>query len=130
MMGDSCAICLNPVRQTRHTPKIQCGHMFHTSCLNSWEKNGNDRCPLCRKILNESKYKVTIKIENTSSNIQQVTTIPVQSIMNLVDQLHLNINELASTDIYFDFDNLERLNELLQELGISDTDSLVPNTVG
>ena len=40
---DTCSICLEEVFNV----PVECGHVFHTKCINKWLKN-NDTCPNCR----------------------------------------------------------------------------------
>ena len=28
--------------------KLNCGHYFHSSCINEWLKNYNHTCPICK----------------------------------------------------------------------------------
>ena len=60
----SCSICLNSIRKTRSTIELPCGHLYHKICIGSWEERGNDTCPLCRRNMSNSNFKVTLKIEN------------------------------------------------------------------
>ena len=126
-MGESCAICLNPVRRTRHTPELKCGHVFHTNCLGNWEDKGGERCPLCRKMLNGAEYRVTLTIENLSTETSNTTEVPIDAIRSLVDQLHLDELDF-STEIHFDVDNVEDLREVLTEWRLPDPDSFILNT--
>ena len=34
----TCAICLNPVRETRQNKPIRCGHLFHSHCIEEWKR--------------------------------------------------------------------------------------------
>ena len=40
-----CAICLNDVRQTRHSKTIRCGHVFHSHLdfINIWKKIDSEK---------------------------------------------------------------------------------------
>lgn len=44
-----CAICLSSMSSEKDTAitKTECGHKFHTKCLEEWIKRSNT-CPLCR----------------------------------------------------------------------------------
>jgi hypothetical protein len=127
---DSCAICLNPVRNTRNVPTLACGHNFHPGCLKKWEQKGGMTCPICRKQLNGNEYRVTLTIENLNNNLSNVYNLPIESIRSIIDQLQIDDNELASfsTEINFDINNVNDLRELLTEFGLSDVDTFIFNT--
>ncbi|OJJ55957.1 hypothetical protein ASPSYDRAFT_70824 [Aspergillus sydowii CBS 593.65] len=42
-----CTICLDPVFDESVVHALQCRHVFHGKCLESWFLNGHDNCPLC-----------------------------------------------------------------------------------
>ncbi len=128
---DSCAICLDPVRKTRNTSELKCGHIFHAGCLGDWENKGGETCPLCRKQLSGAEFRVTLTIENLNKrSTSNVVELPMESIRSMVEQLHLDDSDLAnfSTEINFDVDNLEELREVLGELGLPNVDTLVFDT--
>lgn len=126
-MGDCCAICMNPVKKTRRTPELKCGHIFHKQCLTDWEAKGGDRCPLCRNMLNGVEYRVTLKVENLNRQTSNTMELSVEAIQNLIDELRIDIDQF-STEIHFDVDNLEELSEILGEFGISNVNSFIFNT--
>lgn len=39
-----CSICFDEVNQDIET--LNCGHVFHHSCMNHWQEN---TCPMCRQ---------------------------------------------------------------------------------
>jgi hypothetical protein len=127
---DSCAICLNPVRKTRNTSELKCGHIFHVGCLGDWENKGGETCPLCRKQLSGAEFRVTLTIENLNKSTSNAVELPMESIRSMVEQLHLDDSDLTnfSTEIHFDVDNLEELREVLGELGLPDINTLVFDT--
>tara|TARA_A100001011_G_scaffold115101_1_gene121694 strand:- start:1841 stop:3442 length:1602 start_codon:yes stop_codon:yes gene_type:complete len=43
-----CAICLKDQHEHTHT-RLECGHCYHTQCIQSAREHGHHRCPLCRK---------------------------------------------------------------------------------
>lgn len=45
MAWEDCAICLISQSELR---KLSCGHTFHGSCIQQWEKRCNT-CPICRR---------------------------------------------------------------------------------
>lgn len=123
-MGDTCAICLNPVRRTRHTPELKCGHVFHTQCLSDWEEQGGERCPLCRKILSGANYRVTLTVENLNRDVSNTTVLSLETLQTVIQRLNLDESDLAtfSTEINFDVENLEDLETILTDFGIRVTD--------
>ena len=47
-----CVICYDNLIQPNEPDKIpftipECGHTFHQLCINSWFRQGNEKCPLC-----------------------------------------------------------------------------------
>ena len=40
-----CSICLEIIKKNDKIYKLNCGHIFHVTCLNQWNKN---TCPYCR----------------------------------------------------------------------------------
>ena len=52
----ACAICKDELdSETTHTLP-ECNHNFHANCLIQWFRNGQDTCPLCRKIPNLTMF--------------------------------------------------------------------------
>ena len=44
-----CSICLEEIEENDDIKKlINCDHIFHKSCIDTWSNN-NNTCPLCRK---------------------------------------------------------------------------------
>ena len=126
-MDDCCAICMNSVKRTRQTPGLKCGHLFHNHCIDDWKKKGGERCPICRKMLNGVEYRVTLNIENLNSQTSNVIELSINSIQNLINELNIDMNYI-STEIQFDIDNLEELNEIISEFGVSNVNSLIFHT--
>ena len=127
---DCCAICLNPVRKTRNTPELKCGHIFHSGCLGKWENNGGETCPVCRKQISGAEFRVTLTIENLNRNTSNIIDLPMDSIRSMIEQLNLDDRDLAnfSTEINFDVNSLDELGEVLTEFGLSDVNTSVFNT--
>lgn len=51
--GDDCIICFYPM-DIKPTTKTNCGHKFHTECLEKWKSKKNT-CPICRKPLEDRR---------------------------------------------------------------------------
>lgn len=50
-----CVICYDNLIQPNQPDKIpftipECGHTFHQICINSWFRQGNEKCPLCNDL--------------------------------------------------------------------------------
>ena len=119
-----CSICMNGVKETRNNKPLECGHLFHASCIASWINKGKHTCPLCRDIVDKSKYKVTIRVENIDTcNVSTIDT--PYSLGNIVDRFGLNVDDLDifTTNILVDeIDNSEELQDFLHQIGTSVAD--------
>jgi len=115
---------MNNVRETRHNNPLSCGHLFHANCIHSWKKKGKHTCPLCRDIIDKSKYKITVSVENTqTSNVGMVNAL--NAIGNVVGLFDINLDDLDifSTDIVVEeISNSDELESILQRLGVSISD--------
>ena len=52
---DLCVICYDNLDQPDEPGKQpftipECGHTFHQLCINSWFRQGNEKCPLCNDL--------------------------------------------------------------------------------
>ena len=45
---DTCLICLDEFKEENIIRKINCDHIFHKECIDSWLLNESYKCPLCR----------------------------------------------------------------------------------
>jgi hypothetical protein len=50
--NDNCSICRDSFEDTCIIRKLNCDHIFHISCIDTWLET-NIRCPLCRVDLRE-----------------------------------------------------------------------------
>ena len=120
----TCSICLNPVRKTRGTSELRCGHKFHKKCIDEW-KNRTPTCPECRKVID--KYRVTITIENIESSQSNVFA-PLSSleVLELVGRMGL-IQDFTETQLNVNFENDSDLNSFFRDLNIrlSDLDPAI-----
>ena len=129
-MGE-CSVCLNPVRCTRLTKSLPCGHMFHGTCIDKWIESGGDTCPMCRKSITP-QYKVTITIENTRTNQTSTFTNDTEAIVNtLLERLGLDRETFYSTELSFNAENLQELDDIITDIGFPrgiNVNALVLNT--
>ena len=117
--NDTCSICLSVVRKTRGTRTLPCGHLFHTPCIERW-KTRCTTCPMCRKQFDVPVYRVSITIENTSTNNSQTITVNSSTIHEIFEQLEVSTDD-NNTQLYFDIENISDLETLLADLGFDDT---------
>ena len=120
-MCQECSICLNPVRKTRSTRELDCGHMYHNACIDNWILSGGNTCPNCRGAMKQPAFKITINIENVSENNNFTDEITDEDVINMLISRYGQNSELT-----FDVDNLEELNEIISDFGIN-VNSLVLN---
>ncbi len=113
----TCAICLNPVRETRQNPALRCGHVFHSHCIEDWKSRGKQTCPVCRKIFDGSNFRVTVTIQNLIHDSNVVTQ---------VDDAYI----FDTLDAFFDVDSTDELESLLSDFGVSmsNLNTLILNT--
>jgi len=112
-----CSICLNPVRYTRRSKQLDCGHLYHKECIDRWMEFGNT-CPMCRSHVNP-KYKVTITVENMATGNVTVEEIITELLI-----------ENFQGEINFETETSREFYEIIQSLGILravDVDALVFN---
>lgn len=120
-MGPECSICLMHTNKTRATKTLICGHVFHRRCITQWCINDGATCPMCRRIINPSKYKISINIENLETNVASLMMLSEVSVMALFGGF--NTQEFpTNTEIQFQMANDGDLQSLLRDLHISLTD--------
>jgi len=120
----TCTICLNHIRKTRSTAELPCGHLFHKNCIKPWEDRGHDTCPLCRMSTSSSNFKVTLRIENLRTQDQTTLDLNLNRIQRILTSVGLNIEDIThfTSDITIDTDDLEGLESILSDFGISISD--------
>lgn len=116
----TCSICLSEVRCTRKNPPARCGHMFHSHCLQEWKEQGKNSCPICRKIIDGTQFKITVTVQNNYTGTANSVPLNEDSIFNVLDLF----------DINFDVDEVPDLDSILADLGVSlsDFDSSILDT--
>ncbi|KAJ0130535.1 Uncharacterized protein HZ326_26368 [Fusarium oxysporum f. sp. albedinis] len=48
--AEVCAICLEVLVDRDDVRRLQCQHVFHSSCIDSWFQNRHVDCPLCKSV--------------------------------------------------------------------------------
>jgi hypothetical protein len=85
---------------------------------------------MCRKTIDESKFKVSITIENTEFNTQNTWPLPNFSISALLNGLGVEDFNFGASEIRMNLESDEDMEVLLRDLGIriTDLDSLIFDT--
>jgi hypothetical protein len=53
-MNEKCTICIFEMNEDEEYLDIECKHIFHKDCLDTYLKNYNHICPVCRKEIGQS----------------------------------------------------------------------------
>jgi hypothetical protein len=53
-MNEKCTICIVEMNEEEYYLEIDCKHIFHKDCLETYLKNYNHICPVCRKEIGKS----------------------------------------------------------------------------
>ena len=116
-----CSICLNPVRHTRKSKQLECGHLYHGTCIDEWISAGGNTCPMCRIQLDRPTFRVTINIENIRTRV--ITTQEMID-TDVIEMLMARFNLEHESELSFNASNLEELNQIISDFGIN-VDALV-----
>lgn len=124
--GPQCSICFTCMN-TVNTRTLGCGHEFHTRCIQKWKTNcrGPDpTCPMCRTPFDVPTYRCRLIIERTSDSFRHVNDFETSNIASILDGFGLEFREIVPsqgrflTDVRFDIDPEEVLNDILRELNL------------
>ena len=55
---DKCIICMMSFKKDDKVSKVKCKHEFHKDCVETWLKNYNYKCPVCREECGKPKYNL------------------------------------------------------------------------
>ena len=71
-MANTCPACFEPLvsDSQNYIVSTQCGHLFHTNCVQGWMDTGNQTCPQCRGIIAKDKL-LRIYLQPTESGVQK-----------------------------------------------------------
>ena len=45
---DACPICMETFKYPKRVARLQCGHLYCSTCIRKWVTQYSDRCPVCR----------------------------------------------------------------------------------
>lgn len=125
--GPQCSVCLSCIGGQSKTRKLDCTHEFHEKCLTRWKASctGPDpTCPMCRTPFDVPSYRCRLIIERTSDASQTTTDFESSNINEIMSGFGIDLRQLVPgqgrflTDIHFDIDVGESLEEVLRELGL------------
>jgi hypothetical protein len=51
-----CSICMGHMEKDEIVTELKCKHMFHTECIETYLKQYNHKCPVCRSEVGNVKY--------------------------------------------------------------------------
>ena len=125
-----CPVCL--AVDSKVTRRLECGHYFHGDCIDRWRVTGHTTCPVCRFQFVRPKYRVVLTVTRvddgatgtTRTLLEDAVTDALHSMFNL-DVESLNTPSVF-TDVHFDVENLQSLEQILQELGLELPDLALP----
>ena len=122
-----CSICLNPVRYTRKSKQLGCGHLYHGTCIDEWLSSGGNTCPTCRSEVNKPTFKVTVTIENTHTHRNTREEISNEDVIQLL-LTRFNISrDFSTSELVISTNDLEELENIISDFGIN-LDPLVLDT--
>lgn len=79
-----CPICLDPNdAESQDTP---CHHRFHAKCMRDWEKEGTNKCPVCRLPIDPFKPVALLKAD-TSEDALLARRVREMEIINALRQM-------------------------------------------
>lgn len=124
--GPQCSVCFASMGPGSERT-LPCGHQFHTRCIDRWKRSctGDPTCPMCREPFDLPVYRCRLIIERVNDNHVDTINYESSNILNIVEGFGLDFRTLNPyaqgrfvTDIHFDIEYDENLNEVLQDLGL------------
>jgi hypothetical protein len=125
-VGPACSVCLTSLT-LQGTRELPCQHTFHTRCVDRWKRScpGDPTCPMCRTPFDVPTYRCRLIIERTSDSQRAVSDFQSSNVQEIVSGFGLDFRSMVPsdsgrfyTDIHFDIDTNEVLDEILRELGL------------
>lgn len=122
-----CSICLNPVRYTRKSKQLECGHLYHGTCIDHWLSSGGNTCPMCRSEVDKPTFKVTITIENTRTTRFTRDEITDEEVIQMLLSRFNIFSHFSQNELVISVNDLEELEHIVSDFGVN-IDPLVLNT--
>ena len=126
--GDQCSVCLSCIGGQSPSRKLDCGHEFHTKCLDRWKitcTTPDPTCPMCRVPFDIPTYRCRLIIERVADSHRSTSDFMTSNVSGLMDGFGLDFRQLVPrtdgrffTDIHFDIEPGEVLQDILRELGL------------
>jgi hypothetical protein len=126
--GPQCSVCLACMGGPSPVRKLGCGHEFHIKCVDRWKLScsGPDpTCPICREPFDVPTYRCRLIIERAASpDDRRVIDFETQNVASITDGFGIDFRQLVPsqgrfyTDIHFDIDPTEVLEDVLRTLGL------------
>jgi hypothetical protein len=51
-----CVVCMGKQLKDEKVTELDCKHVFHTECIETYLRNYNNKCPICRKETGDSEF--------------------------------------------------------------------------
>ncbi|EAR89777.2 zinc finger, C3HC4 type (RING finger) protein (macronuclear) [Tetrahymena thermophila SB210] len=110
--SQTCSICFLEIENKSSIYELECKHMFHSECLDTWLKNKNS-CPNCRsKVIQRSQLviqsledsDISISTNSNTNNNDQLFQQIMRQNGDLIDQ---QIIQIGHSDIHNQNENQE-----------------------
>jgi Ring finger domain len=125
--GPQCSVCFCPMATQVHNRTLDCGHTFHSRCLERWKRTcttPDPTCPMCRVPFDVPTYRCRLIIERVADGQREAVDFDTSNVSQITDGFGIEFRNLIPshgrfyTDIQFDVDPEEALLDILTELGL------------
>ena len=100
--NEQCSICFENIDLKDDCTKTMCGHMFHTECLQEWNKF-NQNCPNCRTGLFSKDIYVNNRLMYNMFLFMKVLDIKIVFSENIESYYHFKLNQSIRMQKELDF---------------------------
>ena len=115
---EDCAICLCNCSKDTKCCQLECGHVFHTSCIFTWFEK-HDTCPMCRmqvKQMKKRERKVRLPSVNIVAAMERMvveTGVPTHELSKhqYVKAVYMMIKIQLESLSYNEYENLLQIEE-------------------